>query len=175
MPVKHNFKVGDRYRNRNGEYEVLTIDGDTMTVRYDDGREQRLKVAMQATIWQSILDEKEVERVRLTKGDVMDDGQGTTPVRQLVAEVLQALFRHPYPGDITDQVCLAIESNPNWLSHYWSLVEHFSSTGKNGRLIVNTSIGWFTKDLTGMMTVEFPVKAKSSLIQEYSRLGYQEA
>lgn len=172
MTTTHPFQTGGRYGNRNGEYEVLAIDGETMTVRYDDGREQTLKVALQATIWQSILDEQEAERIRRTKGDVIEDSLMTGPVRELVAEVLRARFSHPYPGDITDKVCLAIESDATWLARYWSLVEHFSSTGKNGRLTVNSSIGWFTKELTGMETVEFPVTAKSKIIQTYSRLGY---
>ncbi len=54
--MNHSFQTGGRYRNGNGDYEVLAIDGDTMTVRYDDGREQTLKTALQATIWQRILD-----------------------------------------------------------------------------------------------------------------------
>lgn len=37
MNRDHPFEVGGRYRNRVGEYEVLSLDGDTMTVRFDDG------------------------------------------------------------------------------------------------------------------------------------------
>ncbi len=44
------FFVGQRYRNRKGEYEVLQFQGDSMKVRYDDGSEQILSIATQSTI-----------------------------------------------------------------------------------------------------------------------------
>ena len=46
----HQFEVGGRYRNNLGEYEVLAVEGDKMTVRFDDGRTQDLSIATQARI-----------------------------------------------------------------------------------------------------------------------------
>ena len=87
--------------------------------------------------------------------------------------VLDSKFSAPYPEDITDRVCQEIENDSGWLSQYHSLVEHFGSQGKNGRLTVNSSIGWFTKDLTGMINIGEGKKADSGLIKSYSKLGYR--
>jgi hypothetical protein len=59
------------------------------------------------------------------------------------------------------------------LSRYYNLVDHFSSQGKNGKLTVNSSIGWFTKEITGMVNLGQVDTKKSKLIQSYSRLGYE--
>ena len=48
------FFVGQRYRNRKGEYEVLQFQGDSMKVRYDDGSEQILSIATQSTIFENM-------------------------------------------------------------------------------------------------------------------------
>jgi hypothetical protein len=81
---------------------------------------------------------------------------------------------YPYPEDIIDQVCLAIEANPDWWNRYDNLVEHYSSKGKDGKLTVNTNIGWYTRDETGLVNLSTRGTAESSLITSYSRLGYQE-
>lgn len=44
------FKIGGRYANRKGEYEVLNITGDKMLVRYDNCIEQEVLVQIQARI-----------------------------------------------------------------------------------------------------------------------------
>jgi hypothetical protein len=155
-------EAGGCYRNESGEYEVLSIDGERMRTRYYNGSEQTVKIEIQARIWQGILDE---EMPPILPGPSDDDSLDTAPVRELVHEVLQARFKYPYPGDITDQVCRAIESNPEWLGYYKSLVEHFSSQGKNGRLTVNSTIGLYTKELTGMVNMQEELPAKSSLIK----------
>lgn len=51
------FIVGGRYSNRLGEYEVLTILGDEMLIRYDDGREARVTRSTQARIAQNMATE----------------------------------------------------------------------------------------------------------------------
>jgi hypothetical protein len=51
------FVVGARYRNEHGEYEVLGIEGEKMLIRYDDGKQQLVTVAIQARIWQRYQDE----------------------------------------------------------------------------------------------------------------------
>ena len=48
-----------------------------------------------------------------------------------------------------------------------------SSRGQDGKLTVNSSIGWFTKELTGMVNLGVESKVRSKLIQSYSRLGYE--
>ena len=48
------FFVGQRYRNRKGEYKVLQFQGNSMKVRYDDGSEQILSIAAQSTIIENI-------------------------------------------------------------------------------------------------------------------------
>ncbi len=46
----NEFKVGGRYRNAKDNYEVLSMDGAEMCVRYDGGAEQNLDCATQAKI-----------------------------------------------------------------------------------------------------------------------------
>jgi len=48
------FLVGGRYLNRNGEYEVVEIRGDTLRVVYDDGTTADLNARMQAQIAQAM-------------------------------------------------------------------------------------------------------------------------
>jgi hypothetical protein len=53
------FELNGVYRNRNGEYTVLAINGQRMTVRYTDGAEAELNVGIQARIWENIVAEQE--------------------------------------------------------------------------------------------------------------------
>lgn len=160
------FEVGGKYRNRRGDYKVLSIAGGKMRVRYSDGSEQELTISTQTRIWENI----QAEIVPPSRSFGHDaDSLDTYPIQELVQIVLNTISK-PYSEDLIDEVCLAIESNPEWLSRYYHLVEHFSSHGKNGRLTVNSSIGWYTKDLTGLATLSFPHKAKSKLIGSYTKL-----
>lgn len=52
--MTQEFEIGGRYRTYQSEYEVLSFEGDKMTVRFADGTEQRLTVAVQARIWQQV-------------------------------------------------------------------------------------------------------------------------
>ena len=126
---------------------------------------------MQARIWENIQADEAPPPVWLHRGDEYD-GLDTQPIAEFVQVVL-AHFSAPYPTDITDQVCLAIEKNPDWLERYNHLIEHFSSQGKDGKSTVNTSIGQFTKQMTGMITLKEGVKSKSTLMKSYSKLGYK--
>lgn len=58
------FEVGRKYRNRDGRYEVLEINGDKMLIRYDDGRTQRVTVRIQERIWRNMLADREDEENR---------------------------------------------------------------------------------------------------------------
>ena len=48
--MDHQFEVGKEYRNRYGRYQVLSITGPKMRVRYEDGREINLTIAIQTQI-----------------------------------------------------------------------------------------------------------------------------
>ena len=52
------FLVGQRYRNRKGEYEVLEIENDKMKVCYDDGEEEIVASSIQARIFENMQSEE---------------------------------------------------------------------------------------------------------------------
>lgn len=56
------FEVGGKYRNRDGEYEVVAIDGDQMTIRYADGRTVTSPIRLQARIWENMMMEEEIKQ-----------------------------------------------------------------------------------------------------------------
>lgn len=172
MPKNHPFEIGERYQNDRGDYEVLAIDGERMRIRYADGGEQTVKVELQARIWQRKLDESRPKSPQFNRRDFDSDHLATAPIRDLVADVLQARFKAPFPDDITDQVCLAIENEKAFLERYESLVKQFSK-GDYEPWRVNNWIGQWTKDLTGMVNIQEGIPAKSRLIESYSRLGYE--
>ncbi len=60
--MKHPFKVGERYRNRNGEYEVIELKEPQMMIRYSDGRTLKTTIELQARIWQNIQAETKTEK-----------------------------------------------------------------------------------------------------------------
>ena len=87
----------------------------------------------------------------------------TAGVEQLVKDVLET-FSEPYGEDIIDDVCFAIEDNPEWMQRYSELGAELRSW------VVNNWIGQYTKQLTGLKTVR-EVKAKrSKLISSYTKL-----
>ena len=53
------FEINGEYANRKGRYTVLAINNDMMTVRYEDGVEANLKMAIQERIWENISSELE--------------------------------------------------------------------------------------------------------------------
>lgn len=172
MPrMKIPFEVGDHYRNRNGAYVVLSLEGEHMTILYESGRVQTVSIAMQARIWENIQIDEAPPEAKPARVGSDDEGLDSWPIKELVQEVLRT-FKAPHPADIIDQVCLAIENKPEWLTRYHELVGHYSSQGKYGKLTVNSSIGWFTRDLTGMVTLKAGNPAKSMLLESYSTLGY---
>jgi hypothetical protein len=170
----HPFEVGGRYCNQIGDYEVLSLDDEKMTVRYDDGLERSHKIEIQARIWQRRLDQASPPAPSKKRSRARGESQPIQPVIDLLRAVLTTKFTAPYPEDITDQVCLAIEANPVWLQRYRYLIEHYSSRGKDGKLAVNTAIGFHTKRLTGMVKIGESKKPRSSLIQSYSRLSHED-
>jgi len=60
--MHHPFRVGAVYRNREGPYEVVSIEGPVMTLRYTDGEVYKGDSATQARIWENIQDESAAVR-----------------------------------------------------------------------------------------------------------------
>ncbi len=58
------FEVNEKYANRKGNYTVISLDGDKMTVRYDDGSEAQLKIALQERIWVNIAVERQAQAAK---------------------------------------------------------------------------------------------------------------
>lgn len=48
------FEVGKQYRNRDGEYHVISINEPNMVIRYLDGRIIESSIVLQARIWDNI-------------------------------------------------------------------------------------------------------------------------
>ena len=59
--MKNLFQVGEKYCNRDGEYEVISISAPNMVVRYADGKEIETTVALQARILRNIQREESIE------------------------------------------------------------------------------------------------------------------
>ena len=53
------FEINGKYANRKGKYTVLAINGNMMSVQYEDGTEATLKIAIQERIWENISSEME--------------------------------------------------------------------------------------------------------------------
>ncbi len=60
--MPHPFEVGKTYRNRVGEYVVLSLDDDQMKIRYVNGGTLTTSAIMQARIWENIQFEEQVSR-----------------------------------------------------------------------------------------------------------------
>lgn len=57
------FRVGEKYRNRKDEYEVMSIDGNQMVIRYQLGGTLSTTVTDQQRIWENILAEESIKTV----------------------------------------------------------------------------------------------------------------
>jgi hypothetical protein len=89
--MDHPFEVGKVYRNRNGRYEVLEIGETKMRVRYEDGKEVSLTVAIQAQIFEGILLNEEVESAKPKRLKTPKQRGPTKADKQekLIAEILE--------------------------------------------------------------------------------------
>jgi hypothetical protein len=86
----------------------------------------------------------------------------TGGVRQLVADVLKKIPQ-PYSDDITDVVCLTIESDRRFKTRYDELAADLRYW------VVNNWIGRYTAELTGRKSAE-QVVSRSKLITSYKKL-----
>ena len=66
--MDHLFEVGKEYRNRDGRYEVLAIAGPKMRIRYEDGRELVVTVAVQQRIWETMRLEEQAPKQGTGRG-----------------------------------------------------------------------------------------------------------
>lgn len=87
----------------------------------------------------------------------------TQPVFELVTEVMDS-FSEPHGEDVIEDVCIAIEKNPEWKKRYNRLLTVLS------RNAVNNAIGYYTKQRAGMKTVRQVRATRSGLIGSYRKL-----
>jgi hypothetical protein len=59
--MKHPFEIGRKYRNRRGEYEVISLEGSKMVIRYSNGEVLETTVQQQERIWRNIQAEESME------------------------------------------------------------------------------------------------------------------
>jgi hypothetical protein len=78
MTVEMAFEVGGRYENRKGPYEVISIDGPMMVIRWDSGEEVRTDIKGQAKVLRNMQRELEEEqsKYRRTPGWYGDAFEG---------------------------------------------------------------------------------------------------
>ena len=86
----------------------------------------------------------------------------TEGVKTLVEEVL-ATLPTPYSEDVIDEVFLAIEANPTWLTVYNVMRNDLGVT------VVNQAVGSWTSKAVGR-TGNHQVPARSKLTESYSKL-----
>jgi negative regulator of sigma E activity len=89
----------------------------------------------------------------------------TQGVYEFVQDVLRTLDE-PYGEDITEDVFLAIEENPQWKQRYDDLGAELHST------VVNNWIGRYTKAIAGMETIKQVDAKRSKLITSYTKLRH---
>lgn len=159
-----NFQVGKIYRNRKGRYKVQSVDGPNMVVLYPDGQTQTLDMRMQAYILKQMKEEElyGAEDVDIDNSPHDYHGRGGD-LYDLVARALRTI-EQPYPSNVTDQVCLAIERRPDWLAEYNRLIN------ERGPQSVNTSLGAHVRDMTNMVNSGDKGRPESHLIKSYSIL-----
>lgn len=64
----YDFKVGDRYENRKGPYEVISINGPTMTIRWDTGEEVQTDMKGQAKVLANMQRELQASSLKRHRG-----------------------------------------------------------------------------------------------------------
>ena len=64
MAINHPFEVGNWYENRAGKYEVVDLNGSTMTIRYEHGEELETPIRLQQRIVNNKRMEEEIRKQR---------------------------------------------------------------------------------------------------------------
>jgi hypothetical protein len=88
----------------------------------------------------------------------------TQGVADLVRDVL-ATHSAPYGEDIIEDVFIAIEQHPQWKQRYDELSADLRTW------VVNNWVGKHTKRMTGMQTLREVSAKRTTLTQNYSKLG----
>ncbi len=91
----HPFEVGKTYRNRQGEYVVLAIEGDKMTIRYVGGGTLVTSVSIQARIWENIQFERQMARAEERRRQAQE---ARLAARQEAAQSRRARARPAFAG-----------------------------------------------------------------------------
>lgn len=86
----HPFRPGERYENRKGLFEVISIEGDAMRIRWDTGEEVSTSVAFQAKILDNM--EREITEAGSRKA-------GKTP--RSFGEFFRGLKAEDFAEDVT--------------------------------------------------------------------------
>ena len=55
----HPFKVGQHYQNRDGDYEVISINEPNIVIRYVNGYTIESLITLQARIWENMQEEND--------------------------------------------------------------------------------------------------------------------
>lgn len=107
MNDEQPFEVGRRYRNNLGEYEVLSVQGDRLTVRFNDGQIREFGVRTQARIWQRIQEEQRralsPSRPTARAGAMASRGGGVSQTRQPRRGIQHWLKPQGVPDTLVDE------------------------------------------------------------------------
>ena len=91
----------------------------------------------------------------------------------LVNDILSSRFTPPYPEDIVDQICLAIEKNAEWRRRYDAIKKEARvKDDSDGSWVVNNRITKSVMKVTGMEISVYPAPATNGLMKSYSLLRY---
>ena len=91
--MNHPFQVGGQYRNRDGEYEVVELDGPKMVIRYSDGRRLEATVKIQKRIWKNIQAEERMRsEARQRSPGPRPKGKSRTKLGMLVEQNIASIF-----------------------------------------------------------------------------------
>lgn len=90
--------------------------------------------------------------------------QKTAGVRDLVSDALRSLPQ-PYGEDIVEDVCIAIESDPQLRRRYNELAANLRAW------VVNNWIGMYVSDLAAMKAVRQVSAKRTQLITSYRKLA----
>lgn len=63
--MNHPFGISQYYRNREGEYQVIDMDDEMMTIRYMSGKTIRSDISFQQRIWENLEIEQQIEDEKL--------------------------------------------------------------------------------------------------------------
>ena len=93
--MDHEFHVGETCRNRFGQYTVLEIRPPKMRIRYENGAEQMVDIAVQASIW---------ERQHMERASPEGDGKESSKTKSVAkrpSTTFQGLEESDFKNNVT--------------------------------------------------------------------------